>query len=282
MEEAVKNLIMKYLTATVKENIHADSTKENKVLIPFDISGLWFPLGDLSYTEKANALAQWNDAWLMTVLKQIYYTEYYRNMNITVGTSEYKLRKMLSELLKNTKSYYSIIKRGENFKFIDDEVKRVLAENKEIIDELVFKIQHLSKELNENDSEQSIILDINGSLLFIKEIFDKIVNASKGFLLSFISRRHLAIKIDSFEEFIKQIIDVETHKVFTNIKYYDTIALFKNISIGLDNPIYFYDHNLQICALDDVSGVSDILRVDADYLPVLYIYIFLWKMGMIL
>lgn len=40
LEEAVKNLIMKYLTATVKENIHADSTKENKVLIPFDISGL--------------------------------------------------------------------------------------------------------------------------------------------------------------------------------------------------------------------------------------------------
>ncbi|MGN0390927.1 MAG: hypothetical protein ACI4L2_08940, partial [Wujia sp.] len=47
------------------------------------------------------------------------------------------------------------------------------------------------------------------------------------------------------------------------------------ISIGLNDPIYFYDYNEKIYTLDDISGISDILRLDSDYLPVFYIYILL-------
>lgn len=67
----------------------------------------------------------------------------------------------------------------------------------------------------------------------------------------------------------------ETEKIFTNIRYYDTITVFKNISIGLDSTIYFYNYAGKICTLDEVSGISDILRLDSDYLPVFYIYILL-------
>ena len=48
--------------------------------------------------------------------------------------------------------------------------------------------------------------------------------------------------------------------------------MFKNISIGLDSPIFFYDYNGKICTLDEISGISNILRLDSDYLPVFYIY----------
>lgn len=49
--------------------------------------------------------------------------------------------------------------------------------------------------------------------------------------------------------------------------------MFENISIGLDKPIYFYDYGGRIRTLDEISGISSILHLDSDNLPVFYIYI---------
>lgn len=268
LEYSVKDLVKKYLnTKSGKNNVN------NKILIPFDISGLWFPLGESTTAEKSNALSQWNDSWLMTVLKQIYYTEYYRKKDIKSVTNEYILKQRLSELLRNTKCYYSLIKRGENFKIIDDEVKKVLLDSKNEIEELVTKINGLSNELENIVSTKGVTVDIKGTLDFIDEILSNISKTPKGFVLSFISRRYKAIKIESFEDFVKEVVKSETQEIFTNIKCYDTITVFKNISIGLDDPIFFYDYNGNVCTLDEISGISDILRLESDYLPVFYIYI---------
>jgi HD superfamily phosphohydrolase len=268
LEYSVKDLVKKYLnTKSEKNNVNS------KILIPFDISGLWFPLGESTTAEKFNALSQWNDSWLMTVLKQIYYTEYYRKKDIKSNTNEYILKQRLSELLRNTKCYYSLIKRGENFKIIDDEVKMVLSESKDEIGQLVTNINELSNKLGNTESTEGVTVDIKGTLDFIDEILNNISKAPKGFVLSFIARRYKAIKIESFENFVKEVVESETQVIFTNIKCYDTITVFKNISIGLDSPIYFYNYDGHVCTLDEISGISDILRLDSDYLPVFYIYI---------
>ena len=267
LEYTVRDLVKKYLQSSSDSELH-----NNKVLIPFDISGLWFPLGESTTSEKSNALSQWNDSWLMTVLKQIYYTEYYRNGTIKSGTAEYILKQMLSELLRNNKCYYSLIKRSENFKVIDDAVKAVFAENREEIEDLVKKTNELSSSLNLTMVSEETTIDIKGTLDFIEEILRNTTKKPKGFVLSFISRRYKAIQINSFENFIKEIVKQETKNAFTNTKFYDTIIEFKNISIGLDSPIYFYDYNGKICTLDEISGISNILRLDSDYLPVFYIY----------
>lgn len=267
LEHTVRDLVKKYLQSSSDSELH-----DNKVLIPFDISGLWFPLGERTTSEKSNALSQWNDSWLMTVLKQIYYTEYYRNRDIKSGTAEYILKQMLSELLRNNKYYYSLIKRSENFKVIDDAVKAVLAENREEIEDLVKKTNELASSLNLNTVSEGTTIDIKGTLDFIEEILSNTTKTPKGFVLSFVSRRYKAIQIDSFKSFIKEIVEQETKNAFTNTKFYDTITVFKNISIGLDSPIFFYDYNGKICTLDEISGISNILRLDSDYLPVFYIY----------
>lgn len=268
LEYTVRDLVKRYLNGPSVEVV-----SNNKVVIPFDISGLWFPLGDATTIEKSNALSQWNDSWLMTILKQIFYTEYYRNKTIKIGDPEYILSQRLSELLRNNKNYYSLIKRSENFKIIDDAVKDVLAVEGKFIEELVIKINELSNKKDRVVPPGSTTIDIKGTLDFIEEVLGNTVKTPKGFVLSFMSRHYKAIQIDSFEEFIKEIVEKETKAVFTNIKFYDTITVFKNISIGLDKPIYFYDYNENICTLDDISGISDILRLDSDYLPVFYIYI---------
>lgn len=269
LESSVKDLVEKYL------NKDAEQRKgTHKVLIPFDISGLWFPLGGGTTAEKSNALSQWNDSWLMTVLKQIFYTEYYRNDSIKRNSEEYVLKQKLSELLRNQKSYYSLIKRSENFKVIDDSTKNVLAESREEIMALVSKTNQISEELKDSKrSGNTATIDITGTLNFIDEILSNADKMPKGFLLSFVARRSKAIQIESFKKFVEDLIQEEAHNTFTNTNLYDTIVVFKKISVGLDKPIYFYNNKGKISTLDEVSGVSNTLRLDSDFLPVFYIYI---------
>lgn len=268
LEYTVRDLVKKYL-----KEIPTDTTTSNKMVIPFDISGLWFPLGEATSTEKSNALSQWNDSWLMTILKQIFYTDYYRNTKIKSNDSEYILSQRLSELLRNTKCYYSLIKRSENFKIIDDSVKEILSDNRENIEQLVVKINEMSNKKATKTPPGGATLDIKATLDFIEQILGNAPGIPKGFILAYISKHYKAIQLDSFENFIKEIVEEETEKIFTNVKVYDRITVFKNISIGLDNPIYFYDYHENMFTLNDISGISDILRLDSDYLPVFYIYI---------
>lgn len=268
LEYTVRDLVKKYL-----KEIPTDTTTSNKMVIPFDISGLWFPLGEATSTEKSNALSQWNDSWLMTILKQIFYTDYYRNTKIKSNDSEYILSQRLSELLRNTKCYYSLIKRSENFKIIDDSVKEILSGNRENIEQLVAKINEMSNKKATKTPPGGATLDIKATLDFIEQILGNAPGIPKGFILAYISKHYKAIQLDSFENFIKEIVEEETEKIFTNVKVYDRITVFKNISIGLDNPIYFYDYHENMFTLNDISGISDILRLDSDYLPVFYIYI---------
>ncbi len=254
LEGIVKDLVKKYLDEAVLEK-----QRDNEVLIPFDISGLWFPLGDKKSAIKANALSQWNDSWLTTILRQIYYTEYYHNKDIEDGSKEFVLAQRLAELLRSSKRYHSLIKRGENFKIIDDAVKLELMKHKDEMEKFLVKKESLSSE------ERSTEL--------IRQMLDNTWKNSSGFVLSFISRFSKEMKIEGFEQMVSDIVREESNHLITNLKTYDTVTLFKRISIGLDSPIYFYNHKGTISTLKDISGIADILQLDSDYLPVFYIYI---------
>lgn len=254
LEGIVKDLVKKYL-----DEAPLETPRDNEVLIPFDISGLWFPLGDKKSAIKANALSQWNDSWLTTILRQIYYTEYYHNKEIEDGSREYVLAQRLAELLRSSKRYHSLIKRSENFKIIDDAVKLELMKHKEEIEVSLIKKEVLT------GKDQSMDL--------IRQMLDNTRKNSSGFVLSFVSRHSKEMNIHSFEQMVSEIVREESSHLITNLKTYDTVTLFKRISIGLDSPIYFYNHKGTISTLKDISGIADILQLDSDYLPVFYIYI---------
>lgn len=254
LEGIVKDLVKKYLSETVLEK-----PSDNEVLIPFNISGLWFPLGDKKSAIKANALSQWNDSWLTTVLRQIYYTEYYHNDAIEEGSGDFVLAQRLAELLRNSKRYHSLIKRSENFKIIDDAVKIELMKQKDVLEEFLKRENQLFRQ--ERCTE------------LIHQLLENTIKNSSGFILSYIHRYCKEMKINDFEHMVSEIVKVETNNIVTELKTYDTVTLFKRISIGLDSPIYFYNHKGTISTLKDISGIADILQLDSDYLPVFYIYI---------
>lgn len=77
MEYTVTNLIKKYLADETEDNQEDLKNSEENEAIPFNISGLWAPLGLKALAERDCLLSQWNDSWLITVLKKIYYEQYY-------------------------------------------------------------------------------------------------------------------------------------------------------------------------------------------------------------
>lgn len=254
LEEIVKDLVRKYLDGEV-----SPSPKGSEVLIPFDISGLWFPLGDKKSAIKANALSQWNDSWLLTVLRQIYYTQYYHNDTIPEDSKEYVLLQRLAELLRNSKRYHSLIKRSENFKVIDDAVKVEINRHTE---KLNFLIKNREQQ---QESEQSTEL--------IRQMIDISVKNASGFVLSFLSRYKKEIGLEQFESMVQEIVRRETNEIVTDLTIYDTVALFRRISVGMDSPIYLYNDKDMIFTLKEVSGIADILQYDSNYLPAFYIYV---------
>jgi HD superfamily phosphohydrolase len=279
LQSSVKFLIEKYL----KDDGPVDD--EDSTVIPFDsISGLWFPLGSHTIHERDNALSQWNDSWLMTVLKNIYYTQYYRNRDIEKGSEDFKLESRLCELLRNTKRYYSLIKRSEDFELVDKELRTVILHNSDEIRDLITEINRVADEGENLQGEEEVIpvtdnsnglVDIKGTLDFIEKIITTAPNNSSGLLFNEIYRRTKALKLSGFKEIISKAVEEKAKEVFKNTDLYDVVVEFKSISVGLDKPIYFYDDQEKIHTLDEISGIANILRLDADYQPGFYIYIFI-------
>lgn len=267
LKSIVKTLVLNFLTEDKGDNL------DEKAVIPFDISGLWFPLGTAASKEKANALSQWNDSWLMTILRQIYYTEYYRNKDIRNNNNKLLLSQQLSELLRNKKYYYSLIKRSEDFKLIDDKIKHVLFTNK---NKIIEKINHIKNTLlNDN---------IIGSIETINNILDYANNEQKGFLLSYLSRHSISFDVnaDIENEILKNIIIKTIQEDLLETKIVDIVVVFKKISIGLDEPIYFYNNSDKILSLREISGIFEILKLDSDYAPLFYIYLLINENGEII
>ena len=96
----------------------------HEIRIPENISGLWWLMADnLVQTQKSFALCQWNDSWLMTMLKKVYFEN--------IGTRNLEkmpdiLRLCLTELVTNKKCIFTLIKRKEHYKKIDDRVVEAL------------------------------------------------------------------------------------------------------------------------------------------------------------
>ena len=119
-------------------------------------------------------------------------------------------------------------------------------------------------QINENEAEENETKE-NEQLVgaaeiermeLIHELLENTKRNSSGFILSFITRHSKEMSIEAFELMVSQIVQEETNRIVTNLNIYDTVTLFKHISIGLDSPIYFYNNKRQICTLKDTLFIA--------------------------
>lgn len=265
LENTVKNLIEQYLN----NKIPTEQMGDNSNLIPFDISGLWFPLKEGMLKEKNRALSQWNDSWLMTILKQIYYKYY---LNVEKGKSvEFKISQQLEELLENKKNYYSLIKRCEDFRIIDDAVANAIKDASDNLENSIKKLEETSeKAVNSNNNTEFI--DEAGTLSYIRTLIENCKKRKCDFLLANLLQNRSTIQFEEMKYEIEKIISKEIDE-FRTLDIYDVQTVFKTISEGLNEPIHFYDNNDKLYALDEISGIATALRNENLFRPCFYIYI---------
>ncbi|MBQ8208019.1 MAG: HD domain-containing protein [Clostridia bacterium] len=271
--------LLQYSVEKIIDNFLGENSackKDSDNVIPYDISGLWYPLeGNSTPTEKENALSQWNDSWLMTVLKQEYYSKYYQT-EIDETSSEYVLAQQLTELLCNTKKYSSLIKRRDNFITIDNEFKKVLHSNKDKIIALIQEIQTLSKSIPDTTPLDKII-NIEPTFDKIKYLVD-FPNSDYSLALRYVLKNAGAFstEISNMDEFFKEKVNETINLHFTNSDLCDIMIVLKRLSSGLEKPIYFYTpHDSTISTLYENSEICDIMTIEAESLPVFYVYLLL-------
>ena len=116
MKAAVMALASEYLGSKEKEKpLDPD-------LIPDEISGLWRildPQTHLTPLDYVNHYIQWDDSWLLSLLRKAYFS-------LVKEKSEGTLRVQLEEILSNAKRYHSLYKRVDTFLEVDETFARAI------------------------------------------------------------------------------------------------------------------------------------------------------------
>lgn len=248
-----------------------ESEKKRSYILPYDISGLWKANKALpSDKESAYALSQWNDAWLLTILKKLYFEKYMK-------TSGY-LHDQLEEFLTNKKNYFSLIKRKEEFQEIDFIVSKVIAErSNEIIEKMTQLREHNGNQTDKKE-ESGAYVNIEIYLKTIEKVLEVAVEnaehgytTSQGFTLCIAKRRVFAFNVNSFSDILENMMSV------LGFEQGELFYAEKEPGTGTNKTLYFYQRNAngkeEIVPLGQISNISNVLTEDLKYSPFFFIYI---------
>ncbi|NLK93389.1 MAG: hypothetical protein GX273_09820, partial [Bacteroidales bacterium] len=168
LEKAVIALAMDYLADD------ADEIEREGQVLPLDISGIWKAVKEV-YSDKDyfNALIQWDDSWLLSVLRHQFFMKYKH------GNEEVKYQ--LDELLSNRKYYRSIIKRMDDFLEIDRFFVKHLEIDWNKLQQIVKKswrpkLEHLCNQMTCVEDFELEITTNGFFLARIKDFFESISN----------------------------------------------------------------------------------------------------------
>lgn len=258
LEDVVYKLSIKYLKNHDDEQENPDS----EVSIPDNISGLWVSLDNINIEGRRSLLTQWNDSWLMVVLKKIYYKQYFDLDN--VDSDEYVLAQELTELLRNEKQYYSFIKRREDVAIIGNEIKAVLEKRDKLSDKI--------KELNKSTHEEQVEKDEIRIPASSQKVFLELMTLDPSKILSFVYK-NIAAFMYSERKFENDICDICQSVCRDN--FVDAKPVFKKLKDGIsldDRYIWFYSDD-DIYALSELSDIQKVLGIESDSAPLFYLYV---------
>lgn len=280
------------------ESDEVNEETKSVVSLPMDISGLWKCLEMNAITDSKYALSQWDDSWLITVLKRYYFEELLGERSVRKNEKRSKiLLCQMKELLTNSKQYYSVIKRLEDFMIIDDEAARVALEKYEtegfqektkMVSNMNDRYQYLKEKYaqksgNEYKDEVDIITyydDIMPTVCLIKKALSVAKNIRNDgyFEQLFISSARKTIdearSVKNFAKFMSCIVEKSTEKY--EDKILDAICVVKNYDIGLTKPLFLHrEKNKEepYISILKTSSINRVLNFSYDTFPQFFIYV---------
>ena len=263
LEDVVYRLILKYLKEKAREE-SSGFDKRITVATPDDISGLWTPLTGATRQERAEKLTLWNDSWLMVLLRRIYYRDLFGKDLSDLAEEDKIIYIELTELLRNVRQFNSMIKRREDYNFVNMGIACILKERRDLmrqkLKETINRMKQLRR-LNEKIPNTLILLD---SLTKDENSFN-ILN------MLFKNLRQNKFMFDS--EYVKEIVRNACRK-FSGDAYVKVV--FKTLGDGLsrdaNKKIYFYGNDATY-EIEEISEIKSVLEKETDSIPAFYFYV---------
>lgn len=270
LQKSIEEIACEYLMNDSEEE---ESDSYNYIL-PYDISGLWKAVKEQASTlEWGYSISQWDDAWLMTVLKKVYF-EKIEDGNTTL------LNKMLAELLTNQRQFASLIKRKEEFYTIDRAFAEEVVRHEAEISVLIEQLEKSGNVSVEEDGEKKDGVEIEGFNTNVRILFEKARNYNEkttltdndGFLLFYV-RTILTTqpKVDSFQKIVTDVIAEYGQGHY--------LVVFKSPKTGMNKDLYLWkkwheeDKDKQLEKLVGISDINIILNSNLQFLPFFFIYV---------
>jgi HD superfamily phosphohydrolase-like protein len=224
LQNCIELIIKDYLSLKDGNSIE----EENKVL-PDDISGLWRAIKfAYSNNEYFDVLIQWDDNWLITVLKKYYFNDRFDKKE--------PLSYMLEEFLSNKKNYWSIIKNNNDF----HKFSKTFEQN---LDLTGIKMSKQYQKINEKYQLNYKNRKMHVIFAYLDSVFDEKIDI-KNSMDKFIEKEYNS-KIESFlivSKKLKTGLDLEP--IIYNFDETFSLSEFSNIKSILDversNYPYFY------------------------------------------
>ena len=241
-DNLLKNIVVK-LSQDYLNEPDTETQTESQVL-PFDISGLWKAVKSVySNKDYFDALIQWDDAWLLAVLRQQYFDKYSKEEEI--------IKFQLEEFLSNKKNYFSLIKRFEDFLDIDHAtVLNLDVDFDNLLSVLGEKWEKLISPL--------------------KEIIKQYNVSSDGFVLASFSKLFEGLgEVKFFENCVKESV-YKVAKGKYNVK--DVFVVFKKIKTGFEVLPNIRKENDLLSQKELFIMISE-LRKEQKSFPIFFVYV---------
>lgn len=248
----------------LKISLTNQQTKDSEEkILPYDISGLWIAVKELpSISNFFEKLIQWDDNWLLVILKKEYF-----EMETEDDTIHKLLKVRLKELLENKKYYYSVIKRPKDF---DDIELEVLHGMREKIGNYERTMEKINCAANTNHEIAPFIKDMTS---LIKNIQDnENPQREKGFFTAKVRDKFFDNYFPTyvFIDLVKNAVKNAGQEV-NNVK--EAIAEFKNVKTGVNESLLLYSSSMGLEPFTSVSGLPEVLKKQKNILPPFYVYI---------
>jgi len=250
------------------DNGNGNQDNQTGRILPYNISGLWEAV-ELrpSDDESFNRLIQWDDGWLMVILKKTF---------LEVIEKEEKdriLEDKLKELIASEKHYYSIVKRAEMFNEIESAAISSLKERKNDINALLKRTDNALNDGTENIETINIDYFLGDICKFVEivENYTEDTYHEKGFVLGRVFR--LIFQNYIGENDFKELLNKSVAPIKNSYEIKDIVVEIKSIKPGIKNDLLLYDSENNLSLYNKMSHMSLELAIQREFVLPFYIYV---------
>lgn len=257
----------------LQKNLKNSSVEcEQDEILPYDISGLWLAVEKNTSDDMFfNKLSQWDDGWLMVVLKKTY-------MSLKDNPDDELLKDKLNELLASQKHYYSMVKNEDMFLDIENEAMAYIRKEIPSLKAILIKLEKIEAQSTSSAHKENVIIDpfcedLN-ELVTLIENYNANTYQKKGFCLKKISDLifNNYFPQGEFQRLVKQSIEqVKKDTKYSSIR--DVVVEFKQIKSGIQESLMLYDRKDDLVFFKDVSNTAVSLNLQRSFVLPFYIYV---------